>query len=529
MNALVRSYHTRRARKPTVVVAPAVDLQELVEHAARILAQAPHRVFSRGGRLVRVRMGGGRAWIEELDDGGLAGLLVERVRFVQLTSRGHPRIVEPPHWLVRTLLSAPPPIFPELRGVVHHPVVRPGGSIWTQEGYDPETRFWCHLGTLGIPPVPHHPTDDDLTQARDVLDDLCWDFPFADEASRANAIALLLTPVVCTAFEGPTPLFLIDKPSPGTGATLLARLVALVACGEEAVTSPPEDEAEARKVVTAALLQDQEVVIFDDVPALRLRTLSRLLTAETWEARLLGTNRLSALPNLATWVVTGANITLGADLARRVVWIRLDAKHWRPWERTGFRHPDLLGYARRHRADILWALLTCVRSYFARGCPHASAPVMGGFEAWARLVGGVLARCGVEGFLQNRERLYDEVDQQHAGWPEFLTALQEQFPDTFTTRQVLDDDRLRQALPEDLQDTPTPRRLSEALRRRAGMRFSPEGLRVERVGRAHDGVLWRVVVDAAPTDLCELATQLFGPEATDDDAEAMERAALREA
>jgi hypothetical protein len=531
MNALVRSYHTRRAHKPTIVVAPAVDLQDLVEHAARILAQAPHRVFSRGGRLVRVGMGGGRAWIEELDDGGLAGLLVERVRFVQLTSRGHPRIVEPPRWLVRTLLSAPPPIFPELRGVVHHPIVRPDGSICMQAGYDPETRFWCHLGTLDIPPVPHRPTNDDLTQARDVLDDLCCDFPFVDDASRANAIALLLTPIVRTAFEGPTPLFLLDKPSPGTGATLLARLVALVACGEEAVTSPPEDEAEARKVVTAALLQDQEVVIFDDVPALRLRTLSRLLTAETWETRLLGTNRLSALPNLATWVVTGANITLGADLARRVVWVRLDAKHWRPWEREGFLHPDLLSYVRKERGRILWALLTLVRHYFLRGCSQATVPILGSFENWAYLVGGVLAACGIEGFLQNRERLYEEIDQQHAGWPEFLRALHERHKGPFTTRVLSDklqsDEELRAAAPESL-ETFTPRALSEALRRRAGMRFGPDGLRVERVGRGREGVLWQVVVDS-PTDLREPATQLFGPEATDDDAEAMERAALREA
>lgn len=269
---------TTGSRKSSILITSDSDPQDLVQQAARALASAPHRVFSRDDRLVRVRTGGERARVEELDEAGLLSLLVETVRFVQWGRGGRPRVVEPPRWLVRTLLSAPPPIFPELRGVVHHPIVRPDGSIRTREGFD-ETRFWCHLGELDIPPVPQYPTHEDLEQARAILNELLCDFPFVDEASRTNAWALLLTPLVRTAFEGPTPLFLIDKPSPGTGATLLARLAALVASGEQAVTPPPEDEAEARKVVTAALLQDQPVVIFDDVPALRLRMLSRLLTA----------------------------------------------------------------------------------------------------------------------------------------------------------------------------------------------------------------------------------------------------------
>ena len=29
----------------------------------------------------------------------------------------------------------------------------------------------------------------------------------------------------------------------------------------------------------------------------------------------------------------------------------------RPWERRGFRHPDLLGWTLEHRADLVWAVL----------------------------------------------------------------------------------------------------------------------------------------------------------------------------
>jgi len=530
MGKITHLNRTTRARKPAILITSESDPQDLVQQAARALASAPHRVFSRDDRLVRVRTGGGRARVEELDEAGLLGVLVETVRFVQWGRGGRPRVVEPPRWLVRTLLGAPPPLFPELRGVVHHPIVRPDGSIRMREGYDPETRFWCSLGELDIPPVPQHPTDEDVEQAQQVVQDLFYDFPFASQADRANTWALLLTPLVRTAFEGPAPLFLIDKPSPGTGATLLARVVALVTSGEEAVSNPPEDEAEARKLVTSGLLTAQEVVIFDDVAALRLRTLSRLFTATHWESRLLGSNRLARLQNLTTWIATGNNVSLGADLARRVVWIRLDARCWRPWEREGFLHPDLLSYVRKERGRIIWALLTLVRHYFVRGCLQATVPILGSFENWTYLVGGVLAACGIEGFLKNRERLYEEADQQLAGWREFLGVLHERHKGPFTTRVLSDklqsDEELRAAAPESLENF-TPRALSEALRRRAGMRFAPDGLRVERVGRGREGVLWQVVVDS-PTDLRELANQLLGPEVSDGDYEALERAALRE-
>jgi hypothetical protein len=112
-----------------------------------------------------------------------------------------------------------------------------------------------------------------------------------------------------------------------------------------------------------------------------------------------------------------------------------------------------------------------------------------------------------------------------------LRALHERHKGPFTTRVLSDklqsDEELRAAAPESLENF-TPRALSEALRRRAGMRFAPDGLRVERAGRGREGVLWQVVVDS-PTDLRELASKLLGPEVGDEDYEALERAALREA
>ena len=90
-------------------------------------------------------------------------------------------------------------------------------------GYDRPTRLvYCPAPGLIIPPVPDAPTGAQVEAALAVVDDLIGEFPFADDASRANTLALLLTPVLRPAIEGQVPLALIDKPKRGTGASLIA-------------------------------------------------------------------------------------------------------------------------------------------------------------------------------------------------------------------------------------------------------------------------------------------------------------------
>jgi hypothetical protein len=59
-------------------------------------------------------------------------------------------------------------------------------------------------------------------------------------------------------------------------------------------------------------------------------------------------------------------------LARRSVLIRLDANVERPAERKGFRHPNLLAYARGNRGQLVWACLTLIQAWVAAGRPSGS-------------------------------------------------------------------------------------------------------------------------------------------------------------
>ncbi len=176
-----------------------------------------------------------------------------------------------------------------------------------------------------------------LTWLRDEL----GDFPFADEgAGLAHTLCLLLQPFVRPLIHGPTPLYLIDAPARGTGKGLLADVAGLVALGEPAaVMSLTNDADELEKRITSLLLTAAPMVLLDNVSRLHAAPLAAVLTATTWRGRVLGELRMVAVPNRATWVATGNNVTLSDELVRRVIPIRLDAGVERPEERKGFRKP----------------------------------------------------------------------------------------------------------------------------------------------------------------------------------------------
>ena len=114
--------------------------------------------------------------------------------------------------------------FPALVGLVQNPVLRDDGSILDTPGYDPPrvSIYRPHAG-FQAPPIAAEPSAADLERALDlILNELLVDFRFRDEPSRANALALLLTPFVRQAATGPAPLAVVSAPLQGTGKSLLA-------------------------------------------------------------------------------------------------------------------------------------------------------------------------------------------------------------------------------------------------------------------------------------------------------------------
>ena len=411
-------------------------------------------------------------------------------KLMPATKSAPARVVEapvPPN-LASELLALPADVLqkiaPPLAGITQLPIVRPDGSIRTVAGYDSASSFMLDAPAgLAIPAVPDVPTDEQVREALLAFDDLLADFPFVDKASRANALAMMITPIVRPAIRGCVPPFVIDAPRMGTGKGLLCDLVSVAVAGRdlEAMTLP-EKEEEVEKRITSILLGAPAVARIDNVGRpLDSDHLCSLWTSQTWEGRYLGHSKMLKLPNETTWLITLNNARLEGDVPRRVVYVRLDARVERPWERSAFRHPDLLAHAKAVRGRTIWAALVLVRRWAALDCPGPAddVPTKGSYEEWRRIVGGILRAAGVQGFLANTGQVFETVATEDKDWLGFFTAWAELLGSKLiTTKEVAEHltaeatggrHTFQEAAPDEIVELATRGSLS-ALGRRLGKR-----------------------------------------------------------
>jgi hypothetical protein len=252
--------------------------------------------------------------------------------------------------------------------------------------------------------------------------ELLTDFPFATDADRAGALGLLLTQFVRPMIDGPVPLYVIDSPQVGTGKSLLASLAHLVATGAAAPTGIESfDRTEAHKAITALLIEARPFILLDNVDRRIVSGhFAAALTCDTWNDRVLGQSKTITVENRAIWIATGNNLTLSGELRRRAVEIRLDAKMERPEERTSFRHTELKEWTRAHRPELVWSCLVLIQNWIALGLPPMPRQPLASFESWSKIIGGVLAAAGVEGFLANAETFRQRADPDAQDWRRFI-------------------------------------------------------------------------------------------------------------
>jgi hypothetical protein len=385
---------------------------------------------------------------------------------------------------------------------------------------------------LKSPPIPQSPTEEHLVDAITLIDEAIREFPFQDQASYTNALALLLTPLIRQAINGHVPLALLDATRPGTGKSLLAEIVALVATGRKAaMMGAPYDDNEWRKRIAATLADGATIIVIDNVRArLQSAALDLALTSHTVQERILGLSKNGVYPQRATWIATGNNIQLGGDMPRRCYWIRMDAHTDKPWRRGGFTH-NLEEWVPAHRGELIAALLTLARAWYAAGRPAPAQPLprIGGFQPWVETIGGILAHAEIPGFLGNTEELYEQADNDALQWASFLHA----WHNTYGEREVLVAEVVRDlkagaegsgsanteaaelysALPDELDDLRKgdfKRRLGKALAAAVGSQFDESGLHIERGSKdsRSGAIYWKVaglqVLQVAITQKAEL-------------------------
>jgi putative DNA primase/helicase len=249
-----------------------------------------------------------------------------------------------------------------------------------------------------------------------------WDFPFGDEASQAAAISLTILPFARELVRGPTPLYLLDKPNAGTGATTLAKALTYPFIGSEiAVKSWTSTEDERRKQITAHLMSGGGPYFFDNLGGMiDSNVLASVLTSTVWSDRLLQTSQNVELTNHSTWIGTGNNPRFNQQILRRIARIRLVTLVENPSERTGWRHPDLLEWIAVHRTEYVQHILTILIAWINSGKPMYSGKPLNSYESWSNVLGGILEFIEVPGFLENLKELRTTLDPEREMTREFI-------------------------------------------------------------------------------------------------------------
>jgi len=291
-------------------------------------------------------------------------------------------------------------IVPVLKGVTTIPIFTRDGTLIDRPGFDYETGIF-YRPTCDVC-VPSDPSKDEVGAARDLLLTVLQDFPFADESDRAHSFALMFEHVAREMWDGSSPMYIFNKPSPGTGASLLVSCISIIPLGQPAPEkSVPTTETEMEKVLTTFLMEGSPFVFLDNATWLMSSTLSMALTAQRYKARVLGVSQSVEVPVRCSWVVTGNNPEVSDEMYRRMIDIRLDAHVERPEERplSSFRIPNLRRWVKENRPALVSAVLTIVQAWVRAGMPDGERS-KASYEDWARVMGGIVAFAEVEGFLE---------------------------------------------------------------------------------------------------------------------------------
>ena len=204
---------------------------------------------------------------------------------------------------------------------VRQPVRRKDGRIeLLPYGYDPESQ------TLTQNAGVEFALDMPLDEARTVLRELLKEFPFGDRKengqSRNEAIVIAgMLAMFAAALLRPTARrlnFMFSSNSVGSGKTLLSQMAIITTLGTCDVQPLPENQEDWRKILDTESLAGSSYILFDDCNGfLKSPTLNAFLTAATWTGRKMNTQQKFAVPKLATVFLTGNNLEVTPDVARR--------------------------------------------------------------------------------------------------------------------------------------------------------------------------------------------------------------------
>jgi hypothetical protein len=324
----------------------------------------------------------------------LTRALGKSARWERNNSKGAPIRIDPPKEVaeqIAGMLGEWP--FPPLAGVIGTPTLRPDGSIFSTEGYDPKTGLVL-MSPPTLPSIPDRPSKSDAIDALALLEQLLAEFPIADEPSRSVALSMMITPVVRGALHPAVPAHLTRAPGAGTGKSYLADVASAIAVGDRCavIAQAPKKLDETEKRLIAAALAGLPIIALDNCSdPLQGDFLCQVTERPVLQLRPLGTSALMRVTNSFTTFANGNNAVVADDMVRRTLSCALDADMEHPEDRQFKANPVALVLADRGR--YIAACLTVARAYIIAGQP-GRLPSLPSFERWSDIVRSALVWFG---------------------------------------------------------------------------------------------------------------------------------------
>lgn len=323
------------------------------------------------------------------------------------------------------------------------------GKKLCSEGFS-EGLYYHPRAGLTLPRPEATPTPEQLEEAVSELAGVFADFSLdgmsrtefmdaiengKDLPSFAHLLSYGLTSIAREMINGPVPGHLARKDQPRSGATL-----AMTTMEQIATTYPASPlvlssrEEEIGKVLLSEFLAGPPCILFDNLPEGTKIDSDALATAITsypnYKGRVLSTNVMKSVPANAVFGFTGNRPAFSTQLVERMLLISVAPQVENPGARasTTFKYP-LPDHVTKNAARYFGYMLVLVQNWIAKGCPEWTGVSLGGFQAHASVVGGILNAAGINGFMGNRDDLTSlvKVDDK---MNEFMDAMIASHTDT---------------------------------------------------------------------------------------------------
>jgi hypothetical protein len=280
------------------------------------------------------------------------------------------------------------------------------------------------------------PTPESITAAKVLLlEVLLGEVAFEDQASRANALALMLLPPIMPYLKEQTPLHLLDAPTQSSGKTYAAS-ICLAPFLEAIIVGDKKNEEESRKTTFAMLLDGAPLIFIDNVKSsLASPEIAAAITTRSMMGRMLGLSKMVEVDTHVVWAATAHNPVLDRDTISRSILIKIDTEVETPEQRV-FTHSPLRFIA-ENRATVQAAIITLIKAWRAIGTPAKSGAKVSRFDEWEATLGGILESIEIEGFLANHAKQADNESPEDVVFRGFVNRWFETHGESTVTVQEL--------------------------------------------------------------------------------------------